>query len=115
MQATVQSGSWQKQWGMLVARAWSDEALKDRLMEDPRSVLEEFGIDVPADVELRVVEDTDEVRHLVLPASPTDDLDDEELTADSQAPKPQTASLNGSGRRSHSGGRSSAGLAPDAR
>jgi hypothetical protein len=81
MQATVQSGSWQKQWGMLVARAWSDEALKERLMDDPRSVLEEFGIDVPADVELRVVEDTDEVRHLVLPASPTDDLDDEELTA----------------------------------
>jgi hypothetical protein len=81
MQATVQSGSWQKQWGMLVARAWSDEDLKERLIENPRSVLEEFGIDVPDDVELRVVEDTDEVRHLVLPASPTDDLEDEDLTA----------------------------------
>jgi hypothetical protein len=81
MQAAVQSGNWQKQWGMLVARAWSDEALKERLIEDPQAVLEEFGIEAPDDVELRIVEDTDRVRHLVLPTSPTDDLEDEELTA----------------------------------
>ena len=80
MQATVQQGSWQKQWGMLVAQAWADDELKQRLIADPARVLEEFGIEPPEGVELRVVEDTDQVQHLVIPAAPTDDLSDEELT-----------------------------------
>jgi hypothetical protein len=80
MQATVQQGNWQKPWGLLVAKAWSDDALKQRLLDDPAAVLEEHGIEVPPGVELRVVEDTDQVCHLVLPASPSGDLVDEELT-----------------------------------
>lgn len=81
MQATLQQGNWQKQWGLLVAKAWSDDDLKQRLIADPAAVLEEFGIEPPAGIELRVVEDTDDVMHLVLPASPSDDLIDEELTS----------------------------------
>lgn len=79
MQATVQNGSWLKQWGMLVAKAWSDESLKRRLIDDPATVLREQGIEVPYDVELEVVEDTEQVRHLVLPPSPSGNLSDEEL------------------------------------
>ena len=66
---------------MLVAQAWSDESLKERLISDPAAVLAEYGIDVPEGIELRVVEDTDEVCHLVLPPSPSGDLLDEELTS----------------------------------
>ena len=62
-----------------MAKAWSDAALKERLTADPAAVLREHGIEVPYDVELRVVEDSPGVRHLVLPASPADDLTDEEL------------------------------------
>lgn len=80
MQTTAPQTNWQKQWGMLVARAWSDEALKQRLLENPRTVLAEHGIEVAYDMELRVVEDSDQVRHLVLPASPSGELSDEELT-----------------------------------
>src|SRR5579864_4132556 len=79
MQTTLQQGSWQKQWGQLVARAWSDESLKQRLIEDPATVLREQGLEVPYDIELKVVEDTDEVRHLVLPSNPSGSLSDEEL------------------------------------
>ena len=79
MQTTVQQGSWQKQWGQLVAKAWSDESLKQRLIEDPAAVLREFGIEAPYAVELKVVEDTAEVRHLVLPPSPSGNLADEDL------------------------------------
>ncbi|HEY2250850.1 MAG TPA: NHLP leader peptide family RiPP precursor [Planctomycetaceae bacterium] len=79
MQATVQHGSWQKQWGMLLAEVWADDDLKRRLISDPAAVLQEYGIEVPADVELKLVEDTDQVRHLVLPASPADELSDEDL------------------------------------
>jgi hypothetical protein len=81
MQTTVQQGSWQKQWGQLVAQVWSDENLKQRLIDDPENVLREFGIEVPDDVEFRVMEDTDRVQHLVLPPSPSDDILDDELTS----------------------------------
>jgi len=81
MQATVQQGSWQKQWGMLVAEVWGDDDLKRRLISDPAGVLQEYGIDMPADVELKIVEDTDHVRHLVIPPSPADEFSDEDLTA----------------------------------
>ena len=33
MQATVQQGNWQKQWGVLVAEAWSDPELKEAVTE----------------------------------------------------------------------------------
>jgi hypothetical protein len=81
MQATVQQGSWQKQWGMLVAEVWADEDLKRRLISDPAAVLQEYGIECPAGVDLQVVEDTDQVRHLIIPACPSDDLLDEDLTS----------------------------------
>jgi hypothetical protein len=81
MQATLQQDNWQKPWGMLVAKAWSDDDLKQRLMADPAAVLAEHGIEVPLGIDLRVVEDTDDVCHLVLPASPSGDLVDEELTS----------------------------------
>ena|SRR5579872_905458 len=80
MQTAVQTGSWQKLWGALVAKAWADDNLKARLIDDPATVLREHGMDVPYDLELRVVEDTDQVRYLVLPTSPGNDLADEELT-----------------------------------
>ena len=66
---------------MLVAKAWSDDELKQRLLAEPAAVLDEHGIEVPPGVELRVVEDTDDVCHLVLPPSPSGDLLDEELTS----------------------------------
>jgi len=80
MQTTVRQVSWEKLWGQLVAKAWSDEELKQRLIDDPATVLQEHDIEVPYDVELKVVEDTDRVRHLVLPACPSEELADEDLT-----------------------------------
>lgn len=80
MLTTARPTNWQKQWGMLVAKAWSDEDFKRRLLAEPAAVLEEFGIEPPRGVELQVVEDTDEVCHLVLPSSPAGELTDEELT-----------------------------------
>jgi hypothetical protein len=58
----------------LVTRAHHDERFKRRLLADPIAAAEEAGIEVPyefkARTTIRVVEDTDEVKHLVLPASP---------------------------------------------
>ena len=61
---------WQKGYAKVVAKAWSDNTYKDGLLRDPRVVLEEAGLEVPSSVELAVVEDSVEKRHLVLPAKP---------------------------------------------
>jgi hypothetical protein len=79
MQTAVQQGNWQKQWGMIVAQAWSDDSLKAKLLENPESILREYGVEIPYGIELRVVEDTAEIRHLVLPTSPAGEMADEEL------------------------------------
>ncbi len=68
------------QWAQLVARAWSDPAFKAKLLADPAGVMRENGLTPPAGVRFEVTEDTNEVRHLVLPARPeVEELSAEEL------------------------------------
>jgi Nitrile hydratase, alpha chain len=67
-----------KAYGQMVARAWQDEAFKQRLMADPHAVLAELGIDVPPGRTVQVLEDTEQVTHLVIPLRPGE-LSDEQL------------------------------------
>src|SRR5262245_33794535 len=67
-----------RRYGQVVAKAWQDEAFKQRLLRDPQSVLQEYGIQVPAGTQVRVVENTDQVVHLALPQKPRH-LSDEQL------------------------------------
>ncbi|MCH2160769.1 MAG: mersacidin/lichenicidin family type 2 lantibiotic [Phycisphaerales bacterium] len=50
-------------------------------MADPRTVLAEHGIDVPANMNVNVVENTDNTVHITMPQAPAGDgeLSDEEL------------------------------------
>ncbi|MET0712929.1 MAG: NHLP leader peptide family RiPP precursor [Jiangellaceae bacterium] len=59
-------------YSKVIAKAWADDAYKQRLSDDPSGVLADAGITVPAGVEVRVVEDTPTVVHLVVPAAPAD-------------------------------------------
>lgn len=62
--------------------AWyKREAYRSRVVRDPRGVLQEFGLELPDDVEVRVWDSSSEARYLVLPLRPegTDDLSEEEL------------------------------------
>jgi nitrile hydratase len=54
-----------------------------RAVSEPRAVLEEFGVDIGEDVEVRVWDSTAEVRYMVLPERPagTEDLGEDELAA----------------------------------
>ncbi len=56
---------------------------RSRVVREPRSVLAEFGMEVPDGVELRVVDSTSEQRYLVLPMRPdgTEGWSQEELAA----------------------------------
>ncbi len=46
------------------------ELLGATFRRDPRGVLEEFGVEVPVDVEFRVWDSTAEIRYLVIPQRP---------------------------------------------
>ncbi|HEX7928233.1 MAG TPA: nitrile hydratase subunit alpha [bacterium] len=52
-----------------------------RVVREPRAVLEEFGLNLPSDVEIRVVDSTADMRYLVVPMRPagTDTLSAEQL------------------------------------
>lgn len=58
--------------GRVIAKAWSDDDYKARLLADPTSVLTEAGVDLEDGVEVRAVEDTAQVRHLVIPLAPAE-------------------------------------------
>ena len=67
-------------WQQLVARAWADPALKAKLLADPAGALKAEGLNVPAGVTFRVVENTDKVVNLVMPLKPApSELSEEEL------------------------------------
>ncbi len=65
----------------IIARAWQDESFKQELLSNPKVVLEKEGINLPASMELRVVEETPTTFYLVLPVNPDqkEELSDKEL------------------------------------
>jgi hypothetical protein len=75
----------QKQIGQLIAKAWADEAFKARLKSDPRGALAEAGFDVPQGHNVRVVEDTADTTHVVLPVRPSN-ISDEQLSSQASHP-----------------------------
>jgi hypothetical protein len=62
----------------IIARCWEDEEFKKRLMADPAKILDAEGVNIPDGVSIRVVEDTDQVRTLIIPPAPSR-LDDDQL------------------------------------
>jgi nitrile hydratase alpha subunit len=56
---------------------------RSRAVSDPRGVLDEFGVELGDDVELRVLDSTADIRYLVLPRRPagTEGLREDELAA----------------------------------
>ena len=62
----------------LFAACWKD--CKARFMSDPKAVLAEYGMSVPEGINVKVVENSDSHVHITLPAKPSEDLSDEELS-----------------------------------
>jgi hypothetical protein len=61
-----------KKIAKLIAKAWSDESFKERLLADSRAVFEDEGIKVPQGVDIKVVEQTDTQTFFVIPKKPVD-------------------------------------------
>ncbi len=54
----------------MIARAWSDAEFKAKLLSDPHAALAEAGVDLPDGLNVKVLEDSADTQHLVLPAVP---------------------------------------------
>lgn len=59
-------------WAMLglPPRWYKDPAYRSRVVREPRRVLAEFGVSLPASTEVRVWDSSAEIRYLVLPMQP---------------------------------------------
>ena len=56
----------------VIQKAWADEQFKQRLMEDPKTAVKEaFGVDIPDDFNITVVEETSTHFYLVIPPNPS--------------------------------------------
>jgi nitrile hydratase len=62
---------------------YKSAAYRSRAVIDPRSILREFGVEIPDDIEVRVWDSTADQRYLVLPERPvgTEGLSEEALAA----------------------------------
>lgn len=70
----------QKKISEVIARVWKDESYKKKLISDPRGTLAQAGLEFPANVNLKVFEDTTDTINLVIPRNPaTSELSDEAL------------------------------------
>ncbi len=56
---------------------------RSRAVSDPRGVLNEFGVELDVEIELRVLDSTADIRYLVIPSRPigSETMDEEELAA----------------------------------
>lgn len=68
-----------RQNAQFMAKVWSDPQFKQRLVQDPAGVMREQGIEVPQGIDVRVVENTENVFYLVLPPRPSEEISDEQL------------------------------------
>jgi nitrile hydratase subunit alpha len=62
---------------------YKSAAYRSRAVIDPRGVLREFGLELPAETEVRVWDSTAELRYLVLPRRPpgTEEMSEEQLAS----------------------------------
>jgi hypothetical protein len=69
----------QEKLAAVIQKCAKDKAFKRRFVADPKGVLAEEGLLVSDQVELKVVEDTPKVVHLVLPLEASGELSDADL------------------------------------
>ncbi|MBD2243786.1 NHLP leader peptide family RiPP precursor [Nostoc sp. FACHB-888] len=55
----------------IIAQSWKDEAYKQQLLSNPKPVIErEFGVQLPSEVNVRVLEENPTTLYFVLPIRP---------------------------------------------
>ena len=69
------------QFRALVQRYYADPDYRRQVEADPVAAFREQGMELPSDIEVRVLANTDDTFYVVLPPDPNTDLGDEMLAA----------------------------------
>lgn len=64
-------------FSQLIAKCWMDAGFKQQLLADPVATLKAEGVKIPAELDVKVLENTNQMFHLVIPPKPGDLSDDE--------------------------------------
>jgi hypothetical protein len=56
----------------ILTKCWADASFKQQLLTDPAAALKAEGIDIPAGYTVRVLENTENIFHFVIPNRSTD-------------------------------------------
>ena len=81
-----------KKMSQLIAKCWADEGFKRKLLATPAPMLKAEGVELPAGLSIKALENTDKVVHLVIPAKPTElsDADLDKMAGGTRGPGTQT-------------------------
>lgn len=57
----------------IIQKAWKDDAFKQQLLSDPKAAIKDaFGVEIPDDIQLTAVAESDKSLYFVLPPNPED-------------------------------------------
>ncbi|MFI5334953.1 MAG: NHLP leader peptide family RiPP precursor [Chlamydiales bacterium] len=79
MISKAEMDKFRKAWAEVVARAWKDDLFKRKLLTRTNEALKEYGLAVPAGVNLKILEETSTSTYLVLPNKPQEELSETEM------------------------------------
>jgi hypothetical protein len=75
----------ENRFGEIISKCWGDAEFKKKFMADPKKILAEYGMEVPAGLNVKVVENTNDTMYLTLPPAPdwrkASELSDNQLDA----------------------------------
>lgn len=60
----------QKELGKLIAKCWLDPKFHEQLLADPVKTLTNDGFDIAKELKIQVIENTEGILNLVIPAKP---------------------------------------------
>ena len=68
-----------KKYAEVIAKAWSDEGFKKKLLENPNETLKEFGVPMTEGITFHVHENDSGSCHLILPKKPDGELSEDDI------------------------------------
>lgn len=69
----------QNKWQKVIAKAMGDQVFRMRLIKNPKEALKDHGIELPANINLKVLEETAGTKYLILPQEQAGKLAEEDL------------------------------------
>jgi Nitrile hydratase, alpha chain len=74
----------------VIAKSWTDDAYKKKLMADPKSVLADEGIEVPPEANVKVIDQQPNDMHLILPPKPAGEINVHNVASQIHSTMPMT-------------------------